>query len=94
VLTAICKPARRATTPSALYYDIERLINRYLLFADSPPSLSAIMGDIVLVLMRHGLQLRPQFTLAVKAMGQGEAIMRILMGDKPTDYILDVATPR
>ncbi|MEI2689985.1 MAG: AarF/UbiB family protein [Anaerolineae bacterium] len=90
VLTAICQPAK-SYNASALYYDIERLINRYLLFAAFPPSLSAIMGDIVLVLMRHGLQLRPQFTLAVKAMGQGEAIMRILMGDKPTDYILDVA---
>lgn len=90
VLVAICKPARNYNAP-ALHYDIERLINRYLLFAASPPSLSAIMGDIVLVLMRHGLQLRPEFTLAVKAMGQGEAIMRILMGDKPTDYILDVA---
>lgn len=90
VLIAICKPAKEYS-PTALRYDIERLINRYLLFADSPPSLTAIMGDLVAALTRHGLQLRPEFTLAVKAIGQGEAIMRILMGDQPMDYILDVA---
>lgn len=90
VLAAICKPARNYNA-TALHYDIERLINHYLLFADSPPSLAAMMSDIVAMIMRHGLQLRPEFTLAVKSMGQGEAIMRILMGDKPMDYILEVA---
>jgi predicted unusual protein kinase regulating ubiquinone biosynthesis (AarF/ABC1/UbiB family)/uncharacterized membrane protein YvlD (DUF360 family) len=36
VLAAICKPAR-SYNATALHYDIERLINHYLLFADSPP---------------------------------------------------------
>jgi ubiquinone biosynthesis protein len=73
-----------------LQRDIERLINHNLLFSDAPPSLTLIMSQIVDVLVRHGLQLRHQFTLAVKAIGQGESIMRGLMGDKPADYILEV----
>lgn len=90
VLVTICKPAR-GYNPIALQHDIERLMNRNLLFADSPPSLTAMMSDIVAVIMRYGLQLRQEFTLAIKAIGQGESIMRALMGDKPMDYILDVA---
>jgi hypothetical protein len=49
------------------------------------------MSDIVTAIVRHGLQLRKEFTLAVKSIGQGESIMRTLMGDKPMSYILDVA---
>ena len=90
VLVTICKPAR-GYNPIALQHDIERLMNRNLLFADSPPSLTAMMSDIVAVIMRYGLQLRQEFTLAIKAIGQGKSIMRALMGDKPMDYILDVA---
>lgn len=90
VLVTICKPAR-GYDPIALQYDIERLINRNLLFADLPSSLTLMMSDIVTVIVRYGLQLRPEFTLALKAIGQGESIMRTLMGDKPMDYILNVA---
>jgi hypothetical protein len=50
-----------------------------------------MMSDIVAVIMRYSLQLRQEFTLAIKAIGQGESIMRTLMGNKPMDYILDVA---
>lgn len=90
VLIAICKPARGYDL-LALHYDIERLINRTLLFDVSPPSLASMMSDLVAVIVRHSLQLRPEFTLAIKAIGQGEAIMRTLVGDKPMGYILDVA---
>lgn len=90
VLAAICRPAR-GYAPTALQRDIERLLNRSLLFADSPPSLTSMMSEMVNVLLRHGLLLRPEFALAVKSIGQGESIMRTLMGDKPLDYILNVA---
>lgn len=90
VLVAICKPARDYDS-IALQYDVERLINRTLLFADSSASLTLMMSDIVAVVVRYGLQLRQEFTLAIKTIGQGEAIMRLLMGDKPMDYILNVA---
>lgn len=90
VLIALCKPAQD-NEHATLHHDIARLINHNLLFVDAPPSLTLIMSQLVDVLVRHGLQLRKEFTLAIKAIGQGESIMRTLMGDKPADYILDVA---
>lgn len=90
VLVAMCRPAR-GYNAAELRRDVERLINRRLLFAEGPVSLSAVLGDMVAMLMRHGLQLRAEFALAVKAMGQGESIMRTLMGDQSPDFILDMA---
>lgn len=90
VLVAMCKPAPQQNS-AILQRDIERLINHNLLFTDAPPSLTLVMSQIVEVLVRRGLQMRAEFTLAIKSIGQGEAIMRSLMGDKPTDYMLDVA---
>ncbi len=75
---------------AALEYDVERLINRHLLLASTPPEITAIINDMVGLLMRHDLRLRKEFTLAFKAMGQGETIMRALMGDKSPDAILDI----
>lgn len=90
VLIAMCKPAPQQDL-ALLQRHIERLINHNLLFVDAPPSLTMVMSQIVEVLVRHGLQMRAEFTLAIKAIGQGESIMRSLMGEKPTDYMLDVA---
>jgi len=92
VLVAICRPSM-GFDPVALQRDIVRLVNRNLLFGDSssPSSLTEMMTDLVTVLLRHGLQLRKEFTLAIKAIGQGESIMRALMGDQPTEYILNVS---
>ncbi len=90
VLITMCRPAR-GYNAAALRRDIEQLINQHLLFIDAPPSLAVMMGDIIAVLLRHNLQLRKEFTLAVKAMSQGESIMHTLIGDKPMDFILDVA---
>lgn len=90
VLVAMCRPAP-GQEPATLQHDIARLINHNLLFVDAPPSFTSVMSQMVDVLVRHGLQLRKEFTLAIKAIGQGESIMRTLMGDKPVDYILEVA---
>lgn len=76
--------------PVALKRDIERLINRNLVFANAPSSLTTMMTELIGLLVRHGLRLRKEFTLAVKAIGQGESIMRTLMGDQPVEYILNV----
>lgn len=89
VIVAMCKPATGYNS-AALTYDIERLINRHLLLADTPPEITEIVGDMAGLLPRYGLQLRKEFTLTFKALGQGESIMRTLMGDKPLDAILDV----
>lgn len=90
VLVAICRSSR-SYDARALQRDIERLVNRNLLFGDTSSSLTDVMKDLVTVLLQHGLQLRKEFTLAIKAIGQGESIMRTLMGDQPTDYILNVS---
>ncbi len=90
VLVAICRSSR-GYDPIVLQRDIERLVNRNLLFMESSSSLTAIMKDLITLLLRHGLQLRKEFTLAIKAIGQGESIKRTLMGDQPTDFILDVS---
>lgn len=90
VLTAICRPSR-GYDYAALQRDIERLINHNLLFATSSSSLTEMMTGLITLLLQHGLQLRREFTLAIKAIGQGESIMRALMGDQPMDYILDVS---
>lgn len=90
VLLTLCKPAS-GYDPMALQYDVERLINRTLLFSDSPPSLTVMMSDLVAVIVRYGLQVRQEFVLAIKSIGQGESIMRTLMGDQSMDYILNIA---
>ncbi|MBL8145601.1 MAG: phage holin family protein [Anaerolineae bacterium] len=90
ILGTICYAAD-GSRPAVLRPDIERLINENLILAESPPSLMAIMTEIVAAVTRHGFQLRPEFTLAIKAIGQGEAIMQSLLGEKPMGYILNIA---
>lgn len=89
VLVAMSKPAR-LEEPETLRLDIERLINHVLLFVEAPPSITWIMSQMADVLVRHGLQMRKEFTLAIKSIGQGESIMRALMGEKPVDYVLNI----
>lgn len=90
VLMDICKPAPRIDA-ALLEREVERLIYQHLVFEASSAGITQIIGDLVGSLLRFNLQLRSEFTLAFKAMGQGESIMRILMGDKPPDYIINVA---
>lgn len=90
ILVAICRPSQ-GYDRTALQREIERLVNRNLTFTDSSSSLTEMMKELVTVLLRHSLQLRKEFTLAIKAIGQGESIMRTLMGDQPTDYILAIS---
>ena len=88
-MVAMCAPTKGYDS-AALEYDVERLINRHLLLSSAPPEITVIINDMVGLLMRHDLRLRKEFTLALKAMGQGETIMRALMGDKSPDAILDI----
>lgn len=90
VLARICHSVNN-DDPAALEPEVERLINENLVLSDTPPAIMALMADIVPVISRHGFQLRAEFTLAIKAIGQGEAIMRDLLGEKPMSYILDIA---
>jgi ubiquinone biosynthesis protein len=90
IMLQICKPAQ-GYDRAALAYDIECMINQYIVLADATPDMNRLLSEMLGLLMRYGLQLRKEFTLAFKAIGQGEAIMRGLMGNKPLDYILQVS---
>ena len=90
VMTTICSSSKDLDM-SPLKQDIERFININLVFVNSPSSLTTMMTNLIQLLIHHGLILRKEFTLAVIAIGQGESIMRTLMGDKPMEYILNVA---
>ena len=88
-LGAICKPAK-GYDHVALRHAVERLMNEHMLLAESPPDITLVISGMMNLLLRFGLQLRKEFTLTFKAIGQSEAIMRILMGNKSPDYILNV----
>jgi ubiquinone biosynthesis protein len=90
VLVDLCKPAPRRDAIS-LERDVDRLIHRHLVFEESTASMTTVISELVGMLLQYGLQLRREFTLAFKAIGQGESIMRILMGDKPPDFIINIA---
>lgn len=90
VLVNVCQPAPGADL-TQLRYAIERLINTYLLGDETSVDMAKLTNEMLALLVRYGLRLRQEFTLAFKSIGQGEAIMRMLLGDKPADYILEVA---
>lgn len=75
----------------ALQRDVERLINTHLILGEQSGGLSELFAGIVSLLVRHDLRLRPEFTMAFKAIGQGEAIMRALMGEEEPAAIVDIA---
>lgn len=87
VLLGICEPAK--PYDAVLERDVERLIDRHLLLSESP-SISVIVTELIGLLTRHGLRPRRAFTLAFKTLGQGEAVMHVLMGDKPLATILEI----
>lgn len=90
VLLQVCKPSR-GCDQRALGRDVERLMNRHLLFSESIASMNALIAELIGLLYRHGLSLRREFTLAFKALGQAEAILRTLLGSRPISEVLRIA---
>ncbi|NLG09587.1 MAG: hypothetical protein GX560_10105 [Deinococcales bacterium] len=91
VVLSLCEPPEAPVEMPKLRRDVERLINRHLLLDAEAAGISELFAELVTLLVRHGLLLRPEFTLAFKAIGQGEAIMRTLMGDEQPGAIVDIA---
>lgn len=89
VLLRVCRPVADRDD-RALGRDIARLMNRHLLFATAMPSVTVLIGELVGLLYRHGLQLRREFTLAFKTLGQAESIMRKLLGERSVSDILQI----
>src|SRR5690606_28954951 len=91
VVLSLCEPPEAPVAMPKRRRDVERLINRHLLLDAEAAGISELFAELVTLLGRHGLLLRPEFTLAFKAIGQGEAIMRTLMGDEQPGAIVDIA---
>jgi ubiquinone biosynthesis protein len=68
--------------------DIERLIGKYILYADKSPVLSEVIQETLDIVFRYGLVLDRALTLAMKSMMQSEENVRIL---DPELSFIDVA---
>lgn len=90
LLLALSQPAR-GVDRTALERDVRRLLNHHLVLRASDPDVGELLGQLMTLLVKHGLRLRREFTLAFKAMGQGETIMRTLMGSEGADEVVDIA---
>lgn len=90
VLLALCQPHPLVDRPT-LERNVRRLLNHHLVLRKANPDVGELLSELVTLLVRSGLRLRREFTLAFKAMGQGEAVMRSLMGDEGADEVVDIA---
>ncbi len=61
-----------------LQQDIDRLVQRYVIYSDSPPQLSDVVPVVLNLLFVYGLQLDRSFTIALKSMMQTEELVRTL----------------
>lgn len=91
VVLALCERPDEPVNMNRLRRDVERLINRHLVLEGQVDGISELFAELVSLLVRHGLLLRPEFTMAFKSIGQGEALMRTLMGDEQPGAIVDIA---
>lgn len=66
---------------SALRDDVEVLLGRFVIYAETRPKFSAMSAALFLLLQEHQMRLDAQFTLALKSVGQAEAVIDDLGGD-------------
>jgi len=64
-----------------LNQDIDRLVQRYVVYADSTPDLSTIVQEALNLLYKYGLQLDRSLTIALKSLMQTEELVRALAPD-------------
>jgi ubiquinone biosynthesis protein len=68
--------------------DIDRLVQRHVVYAESTPELSAVIQEVLNLLYKYGLQLDRSLTIAMKSLMQTEELVRTLAPDLS---FLDVA---
>jgi ubiquinone biosynthesis protein len=61
--------------------DIDRLVQRHVVYAESTPELSAIVQEALNLLYKYGLQLDRSLTIALKSLMQTEELVRTLAPD-------------
>lgn len=85
----LARAALEMSTPSreidkaAFKRDVEQIMNRYLLYSDSEPSLDEVMGKTLSMAQSHGLRVNHDLTLAVKSLVQCEGVIRVLSPNMP-----------
>ena len=61
-----------------LQQDIDRLVQRYVIYSDTPPQLTEVVPVVLNLLFVYGLQLNRSLTIALKSMMQTEELVRTL----------------
>jgi ubiquinone biosynthesis protein len=77
-LLGVSLPFRAEVDQAAFKKDIERIISRYLTYADEGASLSEVLSVVMKSLSNNGYRLNPNMTLALKVIVQVEEVMRTL----------------
>ena len=77
-LLGVSLPFRADADQVAFKKDIERIISRYLIYADTGASLSEVMSAVTKALSDNGYRMNPNMTLALKVIVQVEEVMRTL----------------
>jgi ubiquinone biosynthesis protein len=77
-LLGVSLPFRAEVDQVAFKKDIERIISRYLTYAEEGASLSEVLSAVMKSLSENGYRLNPNMTLALKVIVQVEEVMRTL----------------
>jgi ubiquinone biosynthesis protein len=77
-LLGVSVPFRPDADEAAFKHDIERVVTRYMIYADVGASLSEVLSAVMKCLADNGFRLNPNMTLAIKVIVQVEEVMRTL----------------
>jgi ubiquinone biosynthesis protein len=74
-LLGVSVPFRADANAAAFKKDIERVVTRYMIYADVGASLSEVLSAVMKSLADNGYRLNPNMTLAIKVIVQVEEVM-------------------
>ena len=77
-LLGVSVPFRADADAAAFKHDIERVVTRYMIYADVGASLSEVLSAVMRCLADNGFRLNPNMTLAIKVIVQVEEVMSTL----------------
>ena len=77
-LLGVSVPFRADADAAAFKHDIDRVVTRYMIYADVGASLSEVLSAVLKSLADNGFRMNPNMTLAVKVIVQVEEVMSTL----------------
>ena len=77
-LLGVSVPFRPDASEEGFKHDIERVVTRYMIYADVGASLSEVLSAVTKSLADNGFRLNPNMTLAIKVIVQVEEVMSTL----------------